>query len=80
MRSYLADFNTISTAQREIDRAQALDDLNNERAGREVGRISRFLGDNASDAISARKRGKDGDNEMMRWNSRSWRSNPMKRC
>lgn len=65
MKSYLTDFNEISAAQREIDRAQAFDDLSNETAGRDVGRISRFLGDNASDAISARKRGKDGADDAL---------------
>lgn len=65
MRSYLADFNEISLVQREMDRAQAFDDLNHEIAGRDVGKISRFLGDNASDAISARKRGKDGADDAL---------------
>ena len=57
MRSYLSDFNEISKAQVERDKALALDDLHNEMAGREVGRISRFLSDDARETATSSKRG-----------------------
>ncbi|MFN3224731.1 MAG: hypothetical protein ACE360_00580 [Hyphomicrobiales bacterium] len=56
----MADFNEISAAQREMDRAQAVHDLNNEMAGREVGRISRFLTRNDESGLSDGKRGHKG--------------------
>lgn len=61
MRSYLTDFNEISQAAVERDRAQVFDDLNNEISGLSVGRISRHLGDENVNAIAIGKRGKDGD-------------------
>lgn len=57
MRSYLADFNEISTAQRELDRAQTLNDLGNEMAGLEVGRISKFLTRSDENGLVGNKRG-----------------------
>lgn len=64
MRSYLTDFNEISQAALERDRAQVLDDLNNEMSGLSVGRISRHLGDENVNAIAIGKRGKDGDSAL----------------
>lgn len=64
MKSYLTDFNEISTAQRDMDHAQALDDLNIERQGLSVGRTPRFLGDNDLHAIATGKRGKDADSAL----------------
>lgn len=65
MKSYLTDFNEISTAQRDMDHAQALDDLNIERQGLSVGRTPRFLGDNDLHAIATRKRSKDGADSAL---------------
>lgn len=65
MRSYLADFNAISAAQREMDRAQALDDLNAERSGLPTGRMTRFLHDTARDGLAGNKRGKDGAGDAL---------------
>lgn len=59
MKSYLADFNEISKTLSEQDRAQALDDLNNEMAGRDVGRISRFLTRSGENGLVGGKRGQN---------------------
>ncbi|MGD1888363.1 MAG: hypothetical protein ACFB01_14815 [Cohaesibacteraceae bacterium] len=57
----MTDFNDYSKAQREVDRRQDLDDFNNELAGREVGRISRFLTRSDDNTLTGGKRGhKDG--------------------
>lgn len=62
MKSYLSDFNEISIVQKERERALALDDLHNEMAGREVGRISRFLSEDARETTaSARRGGRSGE-------------------
>jgi len=56
VRSYLNDFNAIVADQKARDTAQALTDLNQEMAGLEVGRIARFLGEDAgSDAVSRKR-------------------------
>lgn len=65
MRSYLADFNEISAAQRDVDRAQTLDDLNIERQGLSVGRTPRFLGNDTLNAMATGKRGKDGGGSAL---------------
>lgn len=65
MKSYLTDFNEISKALAEQGRAQAVHDLNNEMAGRDVGRISRFLGENHAETISERRRGKDSSGDIL---------------
>lgn len=64
MRSYLFDFNEISLIQKGRDQARALDDLNHERSGLEVGRMARFLGDDAGGEAAARKRGGRADNPL----------------
>lgn len=65
MRSYLADFNEVSAAQRDVDRAQTLDDLNIERQGLSVGRTPRFLGNDTLNAMATGKRGKDGGDSAL---------------
>lgn len=57
LRSYLDDFNALVVDQKVLDRAQALDDLNNEMAGREVGRISKFLPRSGESGLVGGKRG-----------------------
>ena len=64
MKSYLADFNAISAAQREMDRAQMLHDLNTEMSGADTGRMVRVRHADTDDATIAGKRGKQSSDAL----------------
>lgn len=55
----------MAAVQQQVDRTQSTVDLGNEAAGREVGRISRFLGENTAETVNARRRGKDDGDDAL---------------
>lgn len=57
---YTEEFNTITEFANEKRKAQDLEDLNHERVGADVGRISRFLGSDAHNIINGERKDRKG--------------------
>jgi hypothetical protein len=65
VRSFVQDFNAMAAVQRELDWAQAVDDLNAERSGLPTGRQIRFLHDTAHDGIAGNRRSKNRGDDAL---------------